>query len=230
MIVIRSVGERTVPVVKKIYPEAYVLENIFPFREALRQGFETALKSKDEFVTFIDGDVIPDTDMVEVLEGILKENKEAYAVAPKMKDYLTGKKRVVGVHSYRIEYLPDVLKILKNITKNNKRPESSIRFNYSRKRLKTDFVLGEHGKEQYFYDIYRTVLFWSKKSADNKKDYFKYWDSKENLDFKVAKQAWLDGKKIKLSICDASIKFDIQEVFDKLEIQEKEKIDLNKIA
>lgn len=221
IVVIRSVGERTVPLIREMYPDAVMVENVTPFSEALRVSFETAIDSGAEQLVCIDGDVIPDAGMAEDLAAILQRHPYTYAIAPRMHDYLTGDTRTVGVHAYNVRYLSEALQALDD-TKRLARPESKIRHIMRGKRIKPNHVYGVHGKRQYYRDIYRTVLLWPHKHAKHEAAFRQYWSLSDNDDFRVALRSWADGKQRHVTTCDASIQFDIDEILDDLKLTEKE--------
>lgn len=220
-IIIRSVGERTVPLILKQHPDARVVEHVTPFAEALRVCFEMALSSGEKQAVFIDGDVMPDISMADKLCARLQSQPDALSIAPRMYDLLTGTNRVVGVHAYNVKYLHEALEALE-VTRNSMRPESRIRNITRRTRLTTKAALGIHGAQQYYADIYRTVLLWTAKHAKHERMFHEYWASSDSADFTVARLAWRDGKRLGITRCDASISIDIDSVLAEAGLTEKE--------
>lgn len=221
--IIRSVGERTAPALLQAMREqadkVALVQNVTPFSEALRQSFLIAIESGQEYAMCIDADVTPTIDLPRRCAAALDRAPGAYAAVPRMFDYLQGNTRAVGVHAYRVSMLSEALERLPHFV-GTERPESKLRKAMGRSvRVENG---GVHGENQYYRDIYRTVLLWQAKHKKHEARLHKFWlDNADKHDYRVAMRAWGDGERMGVRTCDASIETDFQRVLEELGLSEK---------
>lgn len=223
LVIVRSVGERTTKACAGVYPGAVVLSGVTPFWRTLQQCLEMGLDARVGVLACIDADVLPRAGVVPLVAQMMRKNPALSVVAPKLDDKLTGIRRTVGIHIYNGAYLEQALAELPKMA-SLARPESTLRRRLmsGRKKPRMPGPHGRHGYEQYYRDTYRTVLLWQHKQANNADWLLPYWEQQTDPDFRVALQAWEDGKRLGVKTCDASRDIDYDAVLDALGLQEKQ--------
>ena len=230
LVVVRSVGERTTDLVVEMLKQQCGAEPVLianlPFAAALSSCFDVGIQSGSRLLITCDADVIPYYGAVEELikleRGLPPEYFEATA---RFRDYLTGMVRHGGIRIYRTEYLG----VARNLIRDSdpKRPESST----LRAMAKLGFpsasanaIICDHGREQFFRDIYRTTRFFAHKHGSRLERFVTEFRSHESDPDSLVALAGLGN-----GIARQSVEFDrslnlereIEEVLQRLCLTEK---------
>lgn len=245
-VIIRGARERTeelcVSIVERIVGrENFILLNEDSFNKAHLRCLEIGSSlSRYEYFIFLDADVILDSDFFwKNVLGALNRNKDKlfYMLNFMVFDRQSRSPFYAGVHLYQSKTLKFALKY-KNEVFNNQKPETYICKLMARDGYKTylsNSLLGYHGFEQYYIDMYRTAFVRAVK-------YSTHWDfylstfhkySKPYNDYFFSLLGCLDGITFKANNNDmASLKREyyvplFNEYLQQYEISEKTKIDLD---
>ena len=204
VIIIRAAGERTEGLCKKLILDQGVqsdkihLIHEVPFSAALRKSYEIGIESGCRWTLCVDADLLLRPGSIsEIITRAEKKTRNICEVQGFMLDKFFGGIRKGGIHLYRSETLPEVMKQIppEGVTM---RPESQTLHNmkklgYSRSEI--SYVVGLHDEEQYNSDIYRKVFVHGVKHTKRIPLFVEWW--KENLqndpDFKVALYALSDS-------------------------------------
>lgn len=111
-VIIRSVGERTTELCKKlIIAQGVSDQNIFiisvsPFSDALRKCYELGIHEGKKWTLCIDADVLAVSGSIKKLKNIAEKTSEKiFEIQPLVCDWLFGGIRTAGVHMYRTSLL-----------------------------------------------------------------------------------------------------------------------------
>ena len=225
---VRSVGERTTDLCLSKVKNPVLIKDITPFSLALKKCFKEAIRLNEDYIICVDADVIPDEHLCDYMLSAMKKESNLYTMTVKMFDKFTNNVRTVGVHAYYVRNLHNVFLTLRECAK-ELRPESCIKHKMKGngyKVLKDNIQLGLHGYEQYYKDIYRTILLWTKKHGKHEQRMLEYWESMKNKDpdFRVALKAWKDGQNMDITTCDAGIEINFDRVLAELNLEEKKSL------
>ena len=164
-VVIRSVGERTVNILKESVLRQQITDadikiiQVFPFESALREMMNLSLASQKKWTIALDGDtVIFDNAISKLVDAINKLPRSAFTLQGNLYDKIFGEFRPVGHRIYRTEYFQKALQLIPN-SGEFMRPETTMiermtSLGYGH--FVHNKVHGLHGYEQYYRDIYRT--------------------------------------------------------------------------
>ncbi len=166
-IIIRSVGERTVPVIKHLLKQQIAAEQLFevneaPLSKALEVSYDIALKEGRRYVLIIDGDVLPFRSMLDRLITIFNRlDKRVFGLQCNIADKLIHNYRPAGIHMHRTALLERAMEQIPG-TKETVRPESMTINEMAGRGYPTLFiedVLALHDFEQYYKDLFRKSFF-----------------------------------------------------------------------
>ncbi len=197
-VIIRSVGERTEELCKKLILDQGVKEeniNVIherPFSRAMKIGYQLGIDKELPLSFFVDADVLLHqsalTDMLIKIEN-LPEN--TLGISGELLDKLRGSKRTAGNHLFRTKYLPLLIDEIEPYKQENIRPESTVIKKMGKKGLqffKNVRFIGLHDFEQHYHDIARKAFTHSKKHSFLLTEFVDFWSnkSKSDQDFKAA--------------------------------------------
>lgn len=225
MIIVRSVGERTTEACLERLPKAVLLEGVSPFSRCLHECYERGIASGDHYLFCVDADVLLREGAITAMKDAFRKNPRAGAVVLACDDKLTGRVRIVGVTAYRTCHLEKLLSATGRAT-TKVRPEAHLRSLLKRGGHRTVFLredYGRHGYEQYYRDIWRTVIVWTRK---RKQDLIPSWRERaaEDPDFAVALKAWTYGltlKEVHVTNPNDRSKEAFEEALVQLDLEEK---------
>jgi hypothetical protein len=238
LVIIRSVGERTEQLCKKLILEQGVPEEQVaiiresPFTESLRKSFQIGLERGFKWTVCVDADVLlrPNsiTDMLEEFEN---HPENVCEIQGYILDKFFGGPREGGIHVYRTKLLDKILTHLPQY--HAIRPESTtlkIMSSSGYPFIKIPYLVGLHDFEQYYRDIFRKCFVQAHKHLYVSELLLSIF--RENMardhDFKIA----LDGFVAGLYYND-EVRIDVnqdiyEESFSKLKIQEKDNLTADK--
>ena len=202
VVVIRSVGERTVGLCYEIVSQKLNKENIFiieevPFEAAVRKSFQIGILSGKKWLFVIDADIIPRVSAFDEL--YLASNsieKKVMMFTGVVYDKLLMSYRRAGIKVYRCEHLKEAIDCVPE-PGTKIRPEKHTLMTMLDKGFKikqTSIVTGIHDFEQYYKDIYRTCFVHAVKQP-HIISLIKTWQSNVDLDSdcRIAIKGALDG-------------------------------------
>ncbi|MEA2013055.1 MAG: hypothetical protein U9O87_08290 [Verrucomicrobiota bacterium] len=171
-IVIRTVGERTENlcrrlVSKEIPKEFIVTVREYPFGEAVRKTFEKGIEMGQKWTLALDSDVLLRANAIqeilnyaEYLESKTKE--DIFFINFIVIDKLLGKARTAGVHLYKTNLFEKALLYATKDIDNHERPESFVRSKMAINGYPAydieNLIVGLHDFEQFYFDIYRKAF------------------------------------------------------------------------
>jgi len=199
---IRTVGERTEKMcydscVKAISSEKiHMIKNQYPAAKAYETMFLLAEKYKYDYYLGLDADIILNENWWEIAVKKIKDivNDNYFVFSFHMYDKFLGKMDR-GNHFYNGKYTSKAYFVLNNITKNFLKPESSLEYYIDAKAKAFDDVIGYHGYEQYYLDIY--YRFWMQYKRNHSKEIqLKIFNNDfSDDDFIVAQAGWRKSKR-----------------------------------
>jgi len=206
-IIIRSVGERTEALCKKLIVEQGVPEeNVFiiretPFSKAMKVGYQKGIDNGLKWTYCIDADVLLAEYGIRDMVNIANEQPdEVFTISARLIDKLLNMPRRVGNHLFRTSYLPMMIENIASYEKEGIRPETDAKnriIEAGGVEHKVDNIIGLHDFEQHFEDIARKTFVHANKHAEYLGDFVPYWkDNADNdEDFKVALIGLAEGLK-----------------------------------
>ena len=171
-VIIRSCGERTVEACEAIAAGQAGAENVtviqeVPFERALRRCFEIGIERSRKWTITNDADVLLKSEAIDQLV-LAAERSPArlFQVQGWILDKFFGGPRLGGPRAYRTSLLYEAISLLPSIG-DSLRPETETinrmqERGYSSSEL--EMVLGLHDYEQYFRDVYRKAMVYSRKN------------------------------------------------------------------
>lgn len=190
-VVIRSVGERTEALCKKLIMDQGVDEaaifvvNEAPFSKALKVGFEIGLLEGRPWLYCVDADVLSRPfSVIKMLRHGDVQPLNVCEIQGFMLDKFFGGARTGGVHLYRVSLLD---KAIKRIPSENTviRPETCALRAMQRDGFPWKTVqenIGLHDFEQSYEDIFRKSFVHAHKHLSYTDSLIPYWRSQSNLD------------------------------------------------
>jgi len=203
ILIIRSIGERTEQLCKKLIldqgiPEKQVLlVKEVPLSAAMRKAYELGIESGAKWTLCIDADVLLRPGSIAyMLQEAEIQPKQVCEIQGLVLDKFFGGPRPAGNHLFRTKYLKKVIKRI---------PEEGVNIRPERYTLgqmekdgflnvKIPYVIGLHDDEQYNCDIYRKVFVQGVKHIHLAKLFSEIWKAniEHDHDFKVALYAFSD--------------------------------------
>lgn len=203
-LIIRSAGERTLELCKKLIleqgvPVAQVLVvQEVPFSAAMRKSFEIGI-SKDRKWTFcVDADVLLRPGSIAHMIGEAEKQPENVCeIQGLVMDKFFGGPRPGGIHLYRTSLLPEIIKRIPEEGVNI-RPEHHTLLRMADDGypwLQIAWIVGTHDDEQYNADIYRKCFVQGVKHLYLADLFVPLWkrNIEQDNDFAVALQAFADS-------------------------------------
>lgn len=259
-IYIRSIGERTEQLCIdscKQYIDSediHILRNYFPSYNVYREMFNRAEKSDYDWFLAVDADVVLSPNwhdmVIEKIEGV--DPKNTFKFTFRVYDPIYCNLIDRGNHVYNNTFTPLAIGALKKnilisrLPRIFKRffnsgyylkPETSLRGVLKEKHGLSNFnypeVIGIHGTEQYYCEIFRTFLIRSKRNPEwiNKYEFLQKNKQKQlflqnEFELYVANLGWHHGDSCALNKID-SINIGLyQEILKKFKIQEREPLEM----
>jgi hypothetical protein len=195
-IIIRSVGERTVPVIKHLLKQQVSEDQLFevneaPLSRALEVSYEFALKEGRRYVLIIDGDILPFRNMLDRLTAIFnKLDERVFGLQCSVADKMIHNFRPAGVHMHRTVLLESAMKQIPEANE-TVRPESMTINEMADRGYPTlfiDDVLALHDFEQYYKDLFRKSFFLAHKHTKDLPYVKKLWKrlAVDDNDYRIA--------------------------------------------
>jgi len=196
-VVIRSIGERTEQVCKKLILDQGISKNQvhlvreIPFSQALYKSYEIGIDSGCKWTLCVDADVqLRPGSISEILRLAEKQNDSICEIQGFMMDKYFGGIRKGGIHLYRSSLLPLVKEQIPN-EGDDIRPETQTLCNMKKlgyNRAVVSYVVGIHDDEQFNKDIYRKAFVHGVKHMNRLPLFVTLWKERlsEDSDFEVA--------------------------------------------
>jgi len=206
-IIIRSVGERTEKLCKKLILDQGVPEkNLFiirekPFSRAMRVGYQKGIDNGLKWTYCIDADILLKKGAVlEMFEIAEKQPEEVFTISGRMVDKFFNTARRVGNHLFRTSSLSSMISHIVPYEKEGIRPETDAKNKLIEKggvEHKVKCIIGLHDFEQHYEDIARKTFVHANKHVEYLGEFVPYWkDNADNdEDFKVALIGLAEGLK-----------------------------------
>lgn len=237
IIIIRAAGERTEMLCKKLIMDQGVTENKIhlirevPFSAALKKSYEIGIDSGCKWIMCVDADLLlrPGS-ILEMIKQAEKQPKNVCEIQGFMLDKFFGGIRKGGVHLYRSDTLPLILKQIPDEGE-DMRPETQTLRNMRKlgfKRAAVPYVVGLHDEKQFNKDIYRKIFVHGVKHMDRLPLFITIWKEQlhQDPDFAVALSALSESIKTTTQLYINS-KLDIYtEMFEKSGFDEKDHINI----
>ena len=213
-VIIRSVGERTTDLCRKLILSQGVNESnltnvsVSPFSEALKKCYEIGIKEDRKWTLCVDADVLSSS--IAVRDLVFKAESCAdnvFEIQPLVCDWLFGGIRTAGVHLYRTSLLRNALDLVPQ-SDESLRPENHVLTKMSRlgyPYIVCDVLFGLHDFEQSYLDIYRKCYLHGKKHVRFTSLLVGYWQSQKTKDFDCAILGFSDGLKASKVIATSQI-------------------------
>lgn len=207
--IIRASGEATVKKLKNqldkqitTNDKLLILDDEVSFEEKLKQGYELAIKEKNKFSVFIDGDILLRSNAIKRIRKLSEMLDESdFGFGLKLWDRFYNQPKFRGLHVYNTELLNIALMHIPEIGE-QLRPESFVKAKmlaqgYIWRNNISLYVAGLHDYYQKPQDIYYKFLVRSKRSVDDISVLKSIFQSEpSNLDYKIALKGLEDSKKI----------------------------------
>ena len=166
-IAIRSVNERTEQVCLQLAQNqgvkessVHLIENV-PFAEAHFESIRFAVKANKKWALFLDADILLKTNAIAEMVAEAEQKEQAFLMLNfRVLDQGFGGP-TYGTHLYKVENLEKTLPLMEQV-KNSQRPETQLNFKMATEfgipTMTSEKVMGLHGYEQYYADLYRTMF------------------------------------------------------------------------
>lgn len=205
--IIRTVGERTEELCRKLLEKQITRDNIYivreiPFTEAVRKTFEMGILENRKWTFVVDADVLVRPGVIEeAINYAEKANKRVFKIEGKVIDKFLDSPREAGTHWYRTELMNHAIGLIPQ-PDGVIRPETYVRNAMKAKGfpfIKTDILTGLHDFEQYYRDIYRKCFIQAKKHYERAIKRLPEWEekAKTDYDYSVALAGFYAGKEYK---------------------------------
>ena len=203
-VVVRSVGERTSAICRKLLEEIFPAKNIYvihvtPFSEAIREAFRIGLAHHLPWTLCIDADVlVTPENITKLIERSHQLETNVFEIQGLVLDKFFGAKRPAGNHLYRTDLLSKALALIPE-EGTSLRPESDMLNAMSALGfpwVQQDVLVGIHDFEQYYSDIYRKSFLQAHKHQWILPDIERFWKGMcvDDQDYEVALWGLRSGK------------------------------------
>jgi hypothetical protein len=236
-VIIRSSGERTVPVLRNLLGKQLAEEQLFEVNEvpnsrALKKAFKIASRQNRPWLLLIDGDILPFRQIIDrtlqIADGL---DERVYCIQCNNVDKMMRLYRPSGIHMYRTALIDKALKLIPE-ENTMMRPESTTMGSMEEQGYPTLFaeeVLALHDFEQYYKDLYRKGYFCTHKFTDKIPYLKKIWGrlAEENNDYKVLLEGLKKGESYEglvVSNVEQFNKMNIPRILSENGIAEKDKL------
>jgi hypothetical protein len=196
-VVIRHVGERTLPACASLLQEALPgapmrLVSAVPFDACLRKAYDASLEMGTPWSLHVDADMLCLAEPLYRFFGYAREQKKnTFAFSALAMDRFFGLPRAAGLHLYRTAYLKKAATLYAE-PGTTLRPETSVKrriAEYGFPTIQTDIVLALHDYEQFYKHIFRKISLILHKFGHSHQ-LIPVWDSlAANKDYAVAGMA-----------------------------------------
>jgi hypothetical protein len=205
-LIIRSAGERTLELCKKLILELGVPEKqVFvvkevPFSAAMRKSFEIGISENRKWTFCVDADVLlRQGSIAHMLSEAEKQAENVCEIQGLVMDKFFGGPRPAGNHLYRTSLLPEVIKRIPEEGVNI-RPEYYTLLSMANDGypwLQIPYIVGTHDEEQFNFDIYRKCYVQAVKHLELAGLFIPLWKRNigQDKDFAMALQAFSDSIK-----------------------------------
>lgn len=205
-IIIRSVGERTESLCRKLIIDQGVdarsifLINEAPFSKAMKVAFEIGIAENRSWTFCVDADLLlrPQS-IVRMIEHAEKQPPHVCEIQGFVLDKFFGGPRKGGVHVYRTSLLHKVIDLIP-LEGKNIRPETYV-LNEMRVAgypwLTVRELVGLHDFEQAYGDIFRKCFVHAHKHLNDAELFIPFWrsNSSHDIDYKIALIGFAEGIK-----------------------------------
>ena len=197
-IIIRSVGERTESLCKKlILDQGIPEEHLFiiretPFSKAMRVGYQKGIDQGLKWTYCIDADVLLAEYAIRDMVNIANEQpEEVFTLSGKCIDRFIPEPRAVGNHLFRTSILPLLIDSIAPFEDESIRPESHAKrklFDAGFSELKVSNIIGLHDYEQFYIDIFRKAFVHANKHTELIGEMAAHWKKHqhEHEDYRAA--------------------------------------------
>lgn len=202
-IVVRTAGERTIEICKKMIEEQGYTGNIFltsevPFSKAIRKAFEIGIAEGRVWTFCVDADLLLREESIsKLLQFAENQPQNVFEVQGFVYDKFFNIPRQAGNHLYRTSMLTQALKLIPSEGLDI-RPESyMLRSMQDRGFPYVHFpvIIGLHDFEQFYFDIYRKAFVQAHKHLQYTENMVPLWKDniKSDMDYEVALRGFTDG-------------------------------------
>ena len=191
-VTIRSVGERTEALCKKLILDQGISEsNVFnvrkaPFSAAIKKSFEIGIEHGLPWTLCVDADVLLRENAIKKMIDLANQQKDNVCeIQGFILDKFFGGARQGGPHLYRTALLPKILKAIP-AEGVNIRPEThalNTMKNLGFPWLSVTLLTGLHDFEQYNRDIFRKSIVQAHKHLDLMNVFVPYWREMAKTDY-----------------------------------------------
>jgi hypothetical protein len=203
-IVIRTAGERTTELCKRLVLEQVPENNVFivkevPFTKAVKRTFEIGIENSLPWTMAVDADILLTRDAVrEMINLAERESEQVFSFTAKIQDKFFRTLRPGG-HLYRTSLFSEALTLFDG--QEYLRPEHHIvelmqeQSGYKKFSFE-DCIIGLHDYEQYYKDIYRKAFVHAHKHSNKTILHFlSYWGEfvKTDPDYRIAFAGLCEG-------------------------------------
>lgn len=255
-IIIRSIKERTeslaIESAKRYAPkntELIVLRDYYPAHKVYLEMYKVAIEKKFDWYLALDADIVLIPNWFNKIKKIIYKTNNDYIfrVVFNVIDGIQRERLDYGQHLYNGKYSELLYNQLNNLTNKVKagelsankllKPEGSVArnlINNGYKKIGKRTIIGFHGYEQYYSEIFRRYLIRYHRNNLYADKYFnllkpKYTErlkQKGDIDCYVANLAWNSAKKFNITSNDARIVAQINKFLEKYCIKEKKEINI----
>jgi len=202
-IFIRSIGERTENLTYESCLQGvdekniHIIKDFCPAWKAYEKMFNVANTIGYDIFLGIDADIVLKENWLSIVDKKFKSinNEDFFVITFHMNDPFIGNVDR-GNHFYNGKYSGDALHILKTVTWKTLKPESFIRYYIDAKTFVFDDIIGYHGFEQYYRDIF--YRFWLQYKRNHSELIKKQLFGEKKIisdDLRVARAGWNKSKK-----------------------------------
>jgi hypothetical protein len=203
-VVIRTAGERTTELCKRLVLEQVTKKNVFivkeaPFTMAVKRTFEIGMENGLPWTMAVDADILLTRDAVkDVINLAERESDQVFCFTARVQDKFFRSPRPGG-HLYRTSLLSKAVTLFDG--KEHLRPETIIvemmqkQAGYKKGEFE-EYIVGLHDYEQYYKDIYRKAFVYAHKHSEKAILHFlSYWSSFVIIDpdYRVAFAGLFEG-------------------------------------
>jgi hypothetical protein len=240
-VIIRSAGERTEQLCKKLIIDQGVSpDNLFvvkeaPFSAALKRSFELGIERDLKWTLCIDADVLLRPGAVKKMIALAEQQDEKLCeIEGFILDKFAGGPRTGGIHLYRSSIL---LKALESIPPEGLdiRPENHTLDALAAKGYPckvVQYLVGIHGFEQYYRDIFRTCFVHAHKHLHLTELFLTIWREKaiSDMDYVVALKGFASGVEHYGEVFIDTKQEIYEGLVAELQLQEKQSLALEKFS
>jgi len=161
-IIFRSVGERTEKLALEAirrHKEPIILKNIIPASEMVKEMFNVMCKHPNKWFIAVDADLILKEDWLKAIKEIVKKNIKSECIVPTTLDYIQNSTCHRGSRMYNTKFAKQLYNVVANKDfSKHVVLEREITIRGGCKHVLSHTVIGYHGFEQFYRDIYNTHI------------------------------------------------------------------------